>query len=294
MAQRVLIGGGTGFVGQTLKEHLIRNGHKVTLISRTPGPDRVVWSELERNGIPEVDAVIQVPGANILAWPWTQSRKQELLDSRIKTTETLVKAIQSSSNPPKVFISGSAIGIYPVSTGEEFTEDSQKIANDFAGELVQKWEAASLPLSNSDKTRRVVTRFGVVVGNGGMLSPMMIPFKLGLGGKLGSGNQYMPWVHVKDIAKLHEHIITHPEIHGVLNAVAPEMVTNYEFTKTLGKVLNRPTILPVPEFAIKMMMGERAFLLLEGQKVVPKRTLESGFKFDFPDLESALRDVANS
>jgi len=293
MAQRVLIGGGSGFVGQTLTKHFTQKGYSVTHISRTSGQNRVLWKDIEQHGIPEVDAVVQISGANVLARPWTEARKKELLDSRVHTTATLVNAIQKSTAPPKVFISGSAIGIYPTSPTEEFDEDSTKLATDFAGNMVKSWEQASLPLENS-KTRRVVTRFGVVLGDGGMMGGMFIPFQFGLGGPIGSGNQYMPWIHVEDIARLHSYIIEHPEIKGVLNAVAPQMVTNREFVTTLGKAMHRPSFFPLPSFLVKLLFGQRAFLLLEGQKVLPKHTLASGFNFQFPDLESALRDVVRT
>eukprot|EP00026_Physarum_polycephalum_P011469 Phypoly_transcript_11699.p1 GENE.Phypoly_transcript_11699~~Phypoly_transcript_11699.p1 ORF type:complete len:312 (+),score=48.79 Phypoly_transcript_11699:186-1121(+) len=291
-AKRVLIGGGSGFVGQAVAAHLQHHGYSVSSISRDSSrPNSIDWNKVKSNGINGFDAVIQLSGANIIDKPWSEKRKQELLESRVGTTKTLVEAIQKSSDPPAVFISGSAVGIYPTSTNEEFTEDSKAVADNFAGKLVHEWEEASQPLEKSEKTRRVVTRFGVVVGNGGMIAKMYLPFRFWVGGKIGSGEQYMPWVHVKDVARLHQFVIEHPEVRGVLNATAPEIITNAQLTHTLGKVLQVPTIVPAPAIGIKTFFGERAFLLLEGQKVVPKRTLETGFSFEFPNLEGALRDA---
>jgi len=290
MSRKVLIGGGSGFIGQHITKHLTQKGYTVTHISRTAGPNHIQWREVEQHGIPEVEAVIQVSGTNVLARPWTEARKKEIIDSRVQTTATLVKAIQRSSSPPKVFITGTAVGAYPTSETKEFDENSTDLASDFAGKMIHSWEQASLPLENT-KTRRAITRFGVVVGNGGIVAGMFLPFQFGVGGPIGSGKQYMPWVHVHDVARLHSYIIEHPEAKGIFNAVAPQVVTNLEFVKTLGKVMHRPAIFPLPSFAVKLLFGQRAFLLLEGQKVNPKRTLESGFKFEFADLESALRDV---
>jgi len=241
--------------------------------------------------LPESDVVIQLSGASIISHAWTEARKKEILDSRVETTKILVNAILKSPNPPPLFISGSAVGIYPTSETETYDEDSTQVADNFAGEVVKSWEEASLPLENS-KTRRVVTRLGIVLGNGGgMLANLFTPFRFGLGGPIGSGEQYMPWIHIKDVANLCDHIIQNPEIKGVLNAVAPAVVTNREFAQAFGTALFRPALLPLPAFAVRLLFGERAFLLLEGQDVRPKRTLETGFNFEFPDLESALADV---
>jgi len=292
LAKKVLIGGGSGFVGRAVTSHLQHHGYNVTSISRDGSkPNTIDWNKIKSSGITGYDAVIQLSGAGIIDSPWTANRKKELLESRVDTTKTIVEAIQKSSDPPSVFISGSAIGIYPTNTEEEFTEDSQKVANNFAGELVHEWEKASLPLEKSEKTRRVVTRFGVVIGNGGMIAKMYYPFRFYVGGRIGSGEQYVPWIQVKDIAKLNQYIIEHPEIRGVLNATAPELIKNSQLSQTLGKVMNVPTFLPSPGMVIKAVFGERAYLLLEGQKVIPKRTLETGFAFDFPNLEGALRDA---
>jgi uncharacterized protein (TIGR01777 family) len=271
-------------------------GYTVTIISRTPGPGRITWDDVESKGIPDVDVVIQVPGANIMDKAWTPERKKELLDSRVGTTAKLVKAMEQSAAPPKVFVSGSAVGIYPTSETEEFDETSTKVADNFAGELVRKWEEASqLPPALQDKTRRVVIRTGAVLASKeGMLQKMLTPFKLGLGGPFGSGNQYLPWIHIEDLVSLGEHAINKDNISGVLNGVAPDIVTNAQFAQELGRALHRPAIIPMPAFVIRFMFGERALLLLEGQKVIPKRTIASGFTWEYPTLKSALAEATGN
>eukprot|EP01111_Echinosteliopsis_oligospora_P000240 TRINITY_DN10215_c0_g1_i1.p1 TRINITY_DN10215_c0_g1~~TRINITY_DN10215_c0_g1_i1.p1 ORF type:complete len:293 (+),score=94.69 TRINITY_DN10215_c0_g1_i1:87-965(+) len=290
MSKKVLIGGGTGFVGQVVTNHLKKFGFDVSYISRKAQNNAITWADIERYGINGYEAVIQIPGANIVMMPWTSGRKQELWDSRVETTKLLVNAIRKSDKPPSVFISGSAIGIYPTSEERQYDETCSDVASDFAGKLVKAWEDSSLPLDGV--TRRVVTRFGVVLGKEGGMYPMMsIPFKLGFGGRIGSGNQYFPWVHVEDIARLHKYIIDHPDMSGVYNATSPDIITNLEFTKALGSSLHRPTIMPLPSIAVKTLFGERAFLLLEGQQVIPKRTLDSGFEFKYPTIQQALQNI---
>jgi len=296
MISSILVGGGTGFIGSALTRSLAQQGKNITFISRTPGPHNITWKDIETQGIPyHVDAVVQLAGANILQKRWSEEVKKELWDSRIETTSSLVKAMSLSKNPPKVFICASAVGIYPTSETEEFDESSAKVADNFAGKLVSAWEKSSeLPPSLQDTTRRVVLRFGVVLGkNGGMLQQLLFPYRMCLGGPLGSGKQYMPWIHIKDLVALQEYAIKHENMSGVYNAVAPQIITNQEFSTALAHALNRPAILRIPSFGIKKLFGESAYLVLEGQKVIPKRTLESGFEFKYPTINNALKEIVS-
>eukprot|EP01116_Phalansterium_solitarium_P004274 TRINITY_DN15235_c0_g1_i1.p2 TRINITY_DN15235_c0_g1~~TRINITY_DN15235_c0_g1_i1.p2 ORF type:complete len:296 (+),score=72.56 TRINITY_DN15235_c0_g1_i1:129-1016(+) len=290
---KVIIGGGSGFIGSALRSSLLRRGHAVTLLSRTPGAERISWQQLSSNGLPECDAIVQLSGANIMDKRWTDARKKELLSSRVDLTRQLVDAVQASKRPPKVFVCGSAVGIYPTSETAEYDEDyTGPVANNFAGELVQRWEEAFASLDTGGATRKCSVRHGIVLGrDGGALARMLLPFKLGLGGPMASGRQFWPWIHLDDSIGLIEHLIDTPTASGIYNGVSPQIVTNLEFARTLGKVLGRPALLPMPELVMRLLFQERTMLLSEGQKVIPKRVLESGFKYKFPRLEDALREA---
>jgi len=284
-----------GFIGNHLRQKLINSGHEVTVISRTSGPGRITWNEVNQKGLPPSDAVIQLSGSSIIDKTWTESRKKELLESRVETTKQLVRAISSSSSPPKVLVSGSAIGYYPTSVEEKLTFDENyegESAKNFSGFLVSEWEKAIFDGKGKDSLRRVAIRTGIVLGkDGGALKSMLLPFKLGLGGKMGSGKQYWPWIHIDDITGIFQHAMEKEDVEGILNGTSPHYVTNEEFTKILAKVLHRPAIIPIPQFALQLLFRERAFLLSEGHVIVPNRTLESGYKFKFDRLEDALQNL---
>ncbi|KAL0966307.1 hypothetical protein UPYG_G00293680 [Umbra pygmaea] len=302
---KVLIGGGSGFVGRELTRVLKSKGHEVTIISRQPGPGKITWGELESGGLPPCEATVNLSGENLmnpLRW-WNESYKKDLFSSRINTTTTLAKAIAASPSPPHSWVLVTGVACYKTSLTARYTEDSEWMPFDLFSTLVKEWEqAGSLPEEAAQKTRQTIVRAGVVLGRGGgAMGQMMTPFWLGLGGTLGSGRQPFPWIHVSDLAGIITHTIESPPstlssaVPQVFNGVAPALNTNYEFTKELGRVLRRPTVLPVPEFVINALMGsERGVVLTQGQMVEPKRTLESGFQYKYPDLRSALKEIVAS
>ncbi|XP_066537173.1 epimerase family protein SDR39U1 [Hoplias malabaricus] len=301
---RVLIGGGSGFVGRELTRLLKSKGHKVTVISRKPGPGRITWGDVESGGLPPCEGAVNLAGENImnpLRW-WNDSYKKDLFSSRVDTTRTLARAIAASPSPPGSWVLITGVACYKPSLQTQYTEESEWMPFDLLSQLVKEWEEAGcLPQSMAQGTRQVVIRPGAVLGrDGGAMQQMLTPFWLGLGGPLGSGRQPFPWIHVSDLAGIILHALetlalkplAGPE---VFNGVAPALNTNYEFTKELGRVLRRPTLFPVPGFLMDAFLGsERAVILTQGQKVIPKRTLESGFKFQYPDLTSALREIVRS
>ncbi|KAM3605073.1 uncharacterized protein V6R79_020195 [Siganus canaliculatus] len=304
MTMRVLIGGGSGFVGRELTRLLKAKGHEVTVISRQPGPGKITWSELESSGLPPCEGAVNLAGENLmnpLRW-WNESYKKDLFSSRIDTTKVLAQAIAASPNPPHSWILVSGVACYKPSLTAQYTEDSEWTPFDLLSRLVKEWEAsASLPETLAKNTKQVIIRPGAVLGrDGGAMKQMLLPFWLGLGGTLGSGRQPFPWIHVSDLAGIIAHALEPsadpPSLSPqVFNGVAPALNTNYEFTKELGRVLRRPTIFPVPAFVMNTLMGsERAVILTQGQKVIPKRTQEAGFHYQYPDLTSALKEIVQS
>lgn len=275
-------------------EALKRKGHEVTIISRTQAPGKITWSEISKSPLPECEAVVNLAGENILnpLKRWNEGFLQKLRDSRIETTKTLARKISEASNPPKVFVSSSAVGYYPPSDTKEYTEDSPPSSADALTTLCADWEnSAKLP--DGCDTRLVTLRIGVVLGRGGgVIQQTIWPFWLGLGGILGSGKQYFPWIHLDDMTGIIFHAMENDHVTGVLNAVAPQVVTNESYTKEYAGALWRPAIFPTPSFAINFIFGQdRGKILLEGQKVIPKRTLETGYKFHYPELKQALAEI---
>ncbi|KAL4657227.1 epimerase family protein SDR39U1 [Arapaima gigas] len=301
---RVLIGGGSGFVGRELTQVLRSQGHEVTIVSQQPGPGRITWADLERDGLPPCDGAVNLAGENLMnpLRRWNESYKKDLFSSRIDTTRSLVKAIASSSSPPKSWVLVTGVACYKPSQTAEYSEDSELTPYDFLSKLVKEWEGTGhLPENVAHNTRQVIIRSGLVLGrSGGAMKQMLTPFWLGLGGMLGSGQQPFPWIHVADLAGIiacslepsSDPSRSSPELY---NGVAPARNTNYEFTKALGQALHRPTLFSVPGFVIRALLGaERALVLTEGQWVIPKKTIESGYKFQYPDLKSALQEVVGS
>lgn len=292
-AKNVVIGGGTGFIGTSLVNAFSQRGLRPIVVSRMPGPFRISWHDLERDGLPKnTEAVINVAGQNILdiRQRWSPGFKQNVWNSRVETTKTLARAVAAS--PPKIFATISGVAYYPLDN-KEYNEESVCDKYDFLSELCHEWEAAA-ELPKDSGVRQVTVRSGVVLGrNGGMIKQMFIPFYLGFGGPIGSGNQYMPWIHVEDLTNIFVHAVENDNVSGILNGVAPQMVTNKEFTNAFASAMWRPAKIPVPEFALAIAFNkERSKIMTEGQKVVPKRVLESGFKYKYPTIESACKDVA--
>lgn len=294
---RIAITGSTGLLGSALVSMLTTGGYTVVRIvrGRTPAPDSVIWdpegSGLDPKALEGIDAVVHLAGENIASGRWTAARKTKIKESRAKGTRILCEALAAMANPPKVLISASAIGFYGNRDGEVLKESSSP-GSGFLAEVCRDWEAATEPARR--KGIRVVNlRFGVILSSaGGALAKMLLPFKLGAGGRIGDGRQYMSWISLDDAAGAVVHALNSEKLKGPVNAVAPGAVTNEEYTKTLGRVLGRPTIFPMPAFAARLAFGEMADeLLLSGQHVEPAALLASGYKFRHADLESALRHV---
>ncbi|XP_030042184.1 epimerase family protein SDR39U1 isoform X2 [Microcaecilia unicolor] len=291
---RVLVGGGTGFVGRTLTSLLKSNGHEVTIISRNPGPGRITWQELPSKGLPPCDAAVNLAGENIMnpLRRWTEEFKKEVTNSRVDTTQILARAIARAEKPPEAWVLVTGVSFYAPSETVEYDEDSAGGNYDFASRLVTAMEAAARIPGDSAAagvTRGVMVRAG---RDGGAIPSMLLPFRLGLGGPIGSGCQNLPWIHVADLAGIIAHVLESKNVTGVLNGVAPSFNTNRDFARALGAALRRPTILPLPAFMVNAIFGsERGVMLLEGAKVRPRRTLESGYRYAFPELGPALRDI---
>lgn len=281
---KIAISGASGFVGKHLSQ--IFNYAKIIKIGRKElALDENDFCKL----LDGVDIVINLAGAPIIN-RWTEDYKIELYNSRIITTKKIVSAINIMENKPKLFISTSAVGRYD--NGGVYNEENENYANDTLGNICKDWEAEALKIDSS--VRLVIFRFGIILGkDGGAITKMLTPFKLGLGGILGSGKQAFSWVHIEDLEKAFKYVVENTECNGIYNLTAPNPTTNYEFTKTLGKVLHRPTIFPVPAFVLKLIFSEGASVLLDGQSVIPKRLTESGFKFRFDNIEKALIEVVN-
>lgn len=292
---RVLVGGGSGFIGSALTRHLASRGHSLRLISRTGASGGLSWEEVDKAGLPPCDAVINLAGANLMGkLLWTQAYRQEVWDSRINTNKAIARAIgkMNEAERPKVFVSASAVGYYPTGVpGPEVDEDHAPRADSWFGELTEAWEGAADEAA--DATRVVKVRTGIVLGrDGGALASMLPSFQFGMGNVMGDGRQYFPWVHLDDIVGLYEHAVVNDNVTGVVNGVAPDAKNAQEFAECLAKTMGTSVKFHLPAFVIETMFGsERAKLLLEGHKVIPKRTLASGYQFKHPQLEEALADV---
>ena len=296
---KILLTGGTGLIGRYLKRDLASYGHELFILTRqerenTDTTYYIKWSWRNPTDISylidKVDCVINLAGEGIADKRWTKTQKELLRKSRIETTRLIIKAINKSSNKPKKLISGSAVGIYGDRKDEAITEKSS-IGSGFLADLCREWENEA----NKAETNVVIIRIGVILAKGGgALDKMALPFKFFIGGPIGSGKQYMPWVTLHDTIGIIKLAIENENITGVLNVTSPNSVTNKDFSKTLGKVLHRPSFMPVPALALKATLGEMADMLLTGQKVLPERALEFGYKFRYADLEEALRRIFKS
>jgi uncharacterized protein len=299
---KIIIAGATGFVGSRLVEQLLAQGHEVVIFARSPQQARnrfvkaqVVGYEPLKSGewqqaISGCDAVVNLAGEPIAEKRWTPAQKRTILDSRQLSTQKIVEAIAAASVKPAVLINASAIGYYGTSETNKFNEDSPA-GKDFLAEVCTAWETAAQAVTATG-TRLVILRLGVVLGeNGGALGKMLPPFIAFVGGPMGSGKQWFSWVHRDDVVKLIITAITDSQMQGVYNATAPNPVTMADFCQTLGSVINRPSRLSVPNFAVEALLGEGAIVMLEGQQVVPTHTLAQGFEFQYPTLTPALSAI---
>ena len=295
----ILLTGGTGLIGRQLCRHWSGQGHRLTVWSRKPekvaktcGAQVRGIARLEDLGQEPVDAIVNLAGAPIADRPWTHKRKALLWSSRITLTETLLAWLESREQKPRVLISGSAVGWYGDGGERELTEDSGPVSEDFASQLCIAWEETA-QRAEALGIRVILIRTGLVLSaEGGFLSRLLLPFKLGLGGPIGNGRQWMPWVHIDDQIALIDFLLHRNEASGPYNACAPKPVRNREFAKTLGSVLHRPAFIPMPAFALKVGLGELSLLLLGGQRATPVRLLQAGFTFQFTDLRAALDDLS--
>jgi uncharacterized protein (TIGR01777 family) len=291
---KVLITGASGLVGTELQKSFAAKGYDLLLASRKEPTDdkHVKWSIEDGFADPEklegVDVVVHLAGENVSGLRWTDEKKKAIRDSRVLGTRNVVDAISKLENKPKTLIASSAIGFYGERGEEECTESSAAGDNFLAG-VCKEWEAESRRAEDAG-IRTVLLRTGIVLSkDGGALSTMLLPFKMGVGGVVGSGKQWMSWISLDDEIAIINYAIENENIRGAVNAVAPNPVTNQEFTKTLGDVLYRPTFLPLPEFAVSMIFGEMGdALLLASTKVMPKRLEDAGFEFKHPNLKEAI------
>ena len=304
MTMRVFITGGTGLVGSRLVKKLTERGDQVVLLSRRPelakqfgdkvtilAGDPVIPGDW-MDAIADCDAVVNLAGEGIFNRRWGQEFKDLIRSSRIKSTENVVAALNRTprDGSPRVLISASAIGYYGFHGDEELTEGSAA-GSDFLASVCADWEKAAAAAANHG-ARVVLLRTGIVLDkHGGALAKMLTPFKMFVGGKVGSGKQWMSWIHAEDEVGLILFALDRPDIAGPLNATSPNPVTNYLFSKTLGKVLGRPSFFPTPAFMLRLMLGEAANLITQGQRVQPKKAHDQGYAFKFPALELALRDL---
>ena len=280
---KILVSGSTGLVGKNLIPKLQDRGYEVEAIGREDFRQNI--SHLTKK-VGQSDILIHLAGAPIVA-RWTFSYKKEILASRVDTTKMIVEAMAASENKPQQFISTSAVGIYP--DGKTLTESSTDYSNNFLGQVCSAWEAEALKAKSLTKV--AICRLGVVLARDGGALPKMLPsFRLGMGGPVAGGRQGFSWIHLSDLIDAYLFIID-KHLEGIFNLTAPGVTDNAGFTKVLGQVLQRPAIVPVPSFALKLAFGEGAVTLTAGQKVLPGRLLNEGFKFEFPDLLPALENI---
>lgn len=301
---KVAITGATGFVGSRLVERLSTNGHQILVLTRNPAvapqvfptvPDLeiIAYNPTEsgewQDAIARCDGVVNLAGEPIAEERWTPQRKQEILNSRKLVTQKIVEAIAKANPKPSVLVNASAIGYYGTSETATFDETSPA-GNDFLASVCQAWETEAQKVKDAG-TRLVILRLGIVLGNGGAIGKMIAPFKLFAGGPIGSGRQWFSWIHRDDVVNLIIQALTKPDLEGVFNATAPNPVRMAELAQTMGQVMNRPSWLPVPGFALEALLGDGAMVVLEGQQVLPQRTQASGFNYQYPTVKQALQEI---
>jgi len=294
---KIIVSGASGFIGGALVAHLRQRGFHVTsLVRRSPSNPEIEqgWNpaggELDAEVLFGADAIINLNGRSISQGRWTAKVKVELRSSRLDATRTIVDAIDRTDSPPPVLINASATGFYG-DRGDEVLDEASDSGTGFLADLSRDWEAAALE-ARSEATRVVLLRLGMVLGNGAALEKMLPPFKLGLGGPMGSGRQWWPWISMDDVIGVVDHVLAHKDLTGPVNLVAPEAVTSRDFARTLGRHLGRPAVLPVPAFAVKLTLGEMAdALLFSSTKARPMVLDDTGYRFKAPTLAKAFRII---
>jgi uncharacterized protein (TIGR01777 family) len=299
---RVIITGGTGLIGRALVENLASDGHEVVVLSRAPerttglpaGVRAERWDARTADGWVHLadgaDAIVNLAGENLSAGRWTDEQKRRIRDSRLLAGQAVVQAVEQASRKPGVVIQASGIGYYGPRGDKEITEDAAP-GRDWLAQVAVQWEDSTAAVEAMG-VRRAIARTGVVLSTqGGALPRMMLPFRLFVGGPLGGGKQWFPWIHLQDEAAAIRFLIDTNAAAGPFNLAAPQPLTNAQFSRVLGQVMGRPAIIPAPAFALRALFGEMATLLLDGQRGVPKRLLELGFQFRFTQAEAALRDL---
>lgn len=298
---RVIITGGTGLIGTALSTSLVSKGFEVISLSRNPdkatapagvelvqwdGKTAVNWGHLADGA----KAIINLAGAGIADGRWSNERKRQIIDSRINAGKAIAEAVAQANQKPEFIFQASAIGYYG-NGGNQLLTETSPIGSDFPASVTQVWEPATAAVEDMG-VRRVVGRIGVVLSvDGGALPQMVLPFRLFAGGPVGSGQQWLSWIHIDDLIRAISFFIEHPETSGTYNLVAPEPVQNKAFGKVVGSVLKRPSFMPAPAFALKLLFGEMATLLLEGQRVSAKKLQNAGFTFTYPTVEPALANL---
>jgi uncharacterized protein (TIGR01777 family) len=294
--RRVAISGATGLIGGALAQAMTADGwrvHRITRSAERAGADDIVWDpaagDLDHDRLEGVDAVVHLAGEPIGASRWTDDTKRRIRDSRVQGTRLLAGALAELADPPEVLVSGSAVGFYGDRGDEALTEDSGP-GDDFLAEVTRAWEAAAAPAADAG-IRVVHPRTGVVMAKEGpLIEKVELPFRLGIGGRVGSGRQYVAWISLTDEVRALQHLVADTTLAGPVNLTAPEPVTNAELTAALGDVLRRPTLLPIPVVAIRALYGEMGVTLATvSQRAYPTRLLDAGFEFTHPDVRSALR-----
>jgi uncharacterized protein (TIGR01777 family) len=297
---KILISGGTGSIGLLMADYLQERGHEVGLLSRSKRADIgfqvYLWDPAENMLDPEAldscEYIIHLAGAGIADKTWTRERKKEIIESRVGSTDLLHRKVREQNPPLKAFISASAVGYYGQVTSDRIFVENTKAANDFVGKTCFLWEQAAERFEDLG-IRTVRLRLGIVLmENGGALEKMSKPVQMGFGAALGTGRQFIPWIHWKDVIGLFDKALSDTRMSGAYNAVAPAFTTNAEFTKALGRVLTKPIWLPnVPGFVLKVLLGERASLVLKGSRVSAEKAVTAGFEFEYSDLDKALQDL---
>lgn len=296
---KVVIAGGTGFIGQKITSLLVENGHDIVILTRSKRPnekniENVQWltdGSKPEEKILSADAFINLAGVSINDGRWTPDHQQQIYESRMVATDELIRIISALQSKPTVFLNASAIGIYPASETTIYSEASRDVADDFLGKTVHDWEQKAATLQ-AQGIRTAIMRFGVVLGKDeGALPLMSMPYKLFVGGKVGSGRQWVSWVHVQDVANAAVFLLEHASAQGVFNITAPFPLRMNDFGKTIGNALHRPHWLPAPAFLMKSALGQKSALVLEGQYVSSEKIVTAGFDFEFPVLADALNDL---